>query len=75
MAGKGEAVMFETTQSFKVVVNDECQFSLWPADRVCPGGWREEGTRGPRETCLEHIKSAWRDMSPLSLRRALGEEV
>ncbi|MGH7341532.1 MAG: MbtH family NRPS accessory protein, partial [Candidatus Rokuibacteriota bacterium] len=26
---------------YKVVVNHEEQYSIWPADRDIPGGWRE----------------------------------
>ncbi|NUS12078.1 MAG: MbtH family NRPS accessory protein [Streptomyces sp.] len=62
--------------SYTVVVNDEEQFSLWPADREIPPGWREDGTRGSKEECLAHIEAVWTDMRPLSLRRrmeAMGE--
>lgn len=62
--------------SYTVVVNDEEQFSLWPADREIPPGWREDGTRGSKEECLAHIEAVWTDMRPLSLRRrmeAVGE--
>lgn len=57
----------------KVVVNEEEQYSIWPADRANPAGWRDEGTRGTREACLEHIGRVWTDLRPLSLRRASGD--
>ncbi len=53
----------------RVVVNHEEQYSLWPIDRSVPEGWREEGTRGTREACLDHIETIWTDMRPLSARR------
>ncbi|MET9068573.1 MbtH family protein [Streptosporangium sandarakinum] len=56
--------------SFLVVLNDEEQYSVWPADRELPDGWRAEGFEGPREDCLAHIEKVWTDMRPLSLRRA-----
>lgn len=53
---------------FIVVLNDEEQYSIWPADRELPSGWRDEGTRGPKAACLEHIDRVWTDMRPRSLR-------
>jgi MbtH protein len=55
---------------YQVVVNGEEQYSIWPADRPLPLGWRAEGKTGPREACLAHIKEVWTDMRPLSLRQA-----
>jgi MbtH protein len=54
--------------SYTVVVNDEEQYSIWPADREIPAGWRESGMRGSKEECLAHIDEIWTDMRPLSLR-------
>ncbi len=56
---------------FKVVVNDEEQYSIWPAYKEVPGGWRETGKRGLKEDCLAEINVLWTDMRPLSLRRAM----
>lgn len=55
-------------RTYLVVVNHEEQYSVWLADRPIPKGWRAEGTKGPMQTCLEHIDRAWTDMRPLSLR-------
>jgi MbtH protein len=52
-----------------VVVNDEEQYSIWPADRELPGGWRRDGFTGTEEECLAHIDETWTDMRPASLRR------
>lgn len=60
----------DETAIFLVVVNDEQQYSIWPADRDLPLGWRAEGQKGPREACLAHIEKVWTDMRPASLRRA-----
>ncbi len=59
---------------YQVVLNDEEQYSIWPADRDLPAGWRAEGTTGPRAECLAHIDVVWTDMRPLSLRRFLAEQ-
>jgi MbtH protein len=59
---------------YRVVINDEEQYSIWPADRDAPPGWRDEGTTGPKEQCLAHIDEVWTDMRPLSLRRSMEED-
>ena len=55
--------------AYRVVVNQEEQYSIWPADRELPAGWSAEGVTGTRERCLVHIAEVWVDMRPLSLRR------
>jgi MbtH protein len=59
---------------YKVVLNDEEQYSIWPADRDNPLGWRDEGTRGKKADCLAHIDKVWTDMRPLSLRKKMERE-
>ena len=54
---------------YKVVVNAEEQYSIWPADRENAPGWRDAGKSGSKQECLEHIKNVWTDMRPLSLRK------
>ncbi|MCA1684616.1 MAG: MbtH family NRPS accessory protein [Planctomycetia bacterium] len=53
---------------YKVVLNHEEQYSLWPADREAPVGWREAGKTGSKAECLAFIGEVWTDMRPLSLR-------
>ncbi|MFJ8846062.1 MbtH family protein [Streptomyces cyaneofuscatus] len=57
-------------ETFKVVLNQEDQYSLWPVLRANPDGWRDEGTRGSRAECLDHIEEVWRDMRPRGVRPA-----
>lgn len=57
---------------YKVVVNHEEQYSIWLARRDNPAGWRDAGKQGSKAECLEHIKSVWLDMRPLSLRQAMA---
>lgn len=57
--------------AYKVVVNHEEQYSLWPADRENPPGWRDTGQSGDKAKCLDYIKTAWTDMRPLSLREKM----
>ena len=56
---------------YKVVINHEEQYSIWPADRANPPGWRDAGREGPKPECLEYIKEVWTDMRPLSLRKSM----
>jgi MbtH protein len=60
-----------THDTFKVVLNDEEQYSIWAADRPNPAGWRDEGFAGTKEECLAHIEEVWTDMRPKSLRIAM----
>jgi uncharacterized protein YbdZ (MbtH family) len=59
---------------YQVVLNHEEQYSIWPADRDIPGGWRAEGTSGRKPECLAHIDEVWTDMRPLSLRQYMAEQ-
>jgi MbtH protein len=57
---------------FLVVLNDEEQFSIWPARLPLPAGWTARGEARSRRDCLEHIEAAWTDMRPRSLREAMA---
>jgi len=59
---------------YQVVLNDEEQYSIWPADRGRPAGWRPDGTTGRKAECLAHIDEVWTDMRPLSLRKYMQEQ-
>ena len=61
----------KASAEYKVVVNDEEQYSLWRADSECPPGWKAEGKAGTAEDCLQHIGEVWSDMRPLSLRKSM----
>ena len=60
---------------YKVVVNHEEQYSIWPADRENALGWTDAGKSGPKEECLAYIKEVWTDplLRPLSLRKKMEE--
>ena len=63
----------EDKTTYKVVVNHEEQYSIWPADRANALGWRDAGKTGDKSECLAFIKSVWTDMRPLSLRKKMAE--
>jgi len=64
---------------YRVVVNHEEQYSIWPVDRKIPGGWHDvadaevkgfadlPGLIGSKSECLRYIEEVWTDMRPLSL--------
>ncbi len=56
---------------YKVVVNHEEQYSIWPVDRENPRGWKSVGFEGTKKECLNYIEEVWTDMRPLSLRRTV----
>ncbi|MCE7985642.1 MAG: MbtH family protein [Caldilinea sp. CFX5] len=64
---------FEDPRIYKVVINHEEQYSIWPADRENPSGWKDAGKQGTKSECLAYIKEVWTDMRPLSLRKKMEE--
>ena len=56
-------------EQYKVVVNHEGQFSIWPAHKKNALGWQDVGVVGRQEECLAHIQEVWTDLRPLSLRQ------
>lgn len=61
----------ETKAVYRVVVNHEDQYSIWPADRELPAGWGDAGKSGPKEECLAYVEEVWTDMRPRSLRERM----
>ena len=64
----------EDSTIYKVVVNHEEQYSIWPAQRELPLGWSDAGKSGSKEECLAYIKEVWTDMRPLSLRKKMEQK-
>jgi MbtH protein len=60
--------------TYKIVLNDEEQYSIWPADRENPLGWRDVNKSGTKAECLAQIKELWTDMRPLSLRKFMESD-
>ncbi|MEU0940707.1 MbtH family protein [Embleya sp. NPDC005971] len=56
--------------TYLVLVNDENQYSLWPAFLDVPEGWSIAHPRDTRSACLEYIDRTWTDMRPKSLIEA-----
>lgn len=63
----------DDTRIYRAVMNDEEQYSIWPADRELPLGWRDAGKSGTKKEVLDYIEEVWTDMRPLSLRKKMEE--
>jgi len=59
---------------YKVVVNHEEQYSIWPEHKQNPLGWRDVGKVGSKAEVLAFIKEVWIDMRPLSLRKKIEQD-
>jgi MbtH protein len=59
--------------TYKVVINHEEQYSIWPEAKQNAPGWTDEGTVGTKEECLAHIEEVWVDMRPRSLREQMAK--
>ncbi|NYH77420.1 MbtH protein [Actinopolyspora biskrensis] len=56
---------------YYALVNDEGQYSLWPAFVDIPAGWLVSHGPDVRDACLAHISEYWTDMRPKSLVDAM----
>jgi MbtH protein len=61
---------FEADGSFYVLINDEGQYSLWPAFIEVPDGWSIVLKDTDRQACLDYIEQHWTDMRPRTLIEA-----
>lgn len=53
--------------SYRVLNNQEGQYSLWPETVEVPHGWSQVHGPASRQECLEVIEREWTDMRPASL--------
>jgi uncharacterized protein YbdZ (MbtH family) len=53
---------------FLVLVNEEDQYSLWPAFATVPDGWVAALAETTREAALEFVEQNWTDMRPACVR-------
>ena len=61
----------DTDGTYLALVNDEGQYSLWPAFAEVPAGWAIAHPQDTREACLNYINEHWTDMRPRSLIDAM----
>jgi MbtH protein len=60
--------------TYFALVNDEGQYSLWPAFAEIPGGWTVAFGEDSRAACLNFVEENWTDMRPKSLIKAMEED-
>ncbi|MDC8759757.1 MbtH family protein [Janthinobacterium fluminis] len=60
--------MFLSNQEivFRVLIDQEKQYAIWPERKAIPDGWTDIGVLGCKQACLDHVDMAWLDMCPLS---------
>ncbi len=44
---------------YKVLVNAEGQYSLWPEMKAIPEGWQQTGPTGSKQDALDWIANNW----------------
>lgn len=54
--------------TYKVLINEEGQHSLWPAFLNIPEGWSVIYGEESRKNCLEYINVNWIELQPKSLK-------
>jgi len=67
--------MADDNAQYRVVVNHEEQYSIWPVGRDNALGWKDAGFSGTKPECLAHIREVWVDITPLSVREAMAGSV
>jgi MbtH protein len=61
--------------TYLALINDEGQYSLWPAFVEVPAGWTVAHPDDTRQACLDYIDQHWTDMRPRSLIDAMNGSV
>jgi uncharacterized protein YbdZ (MbtH family) len=56
---------------FHVLVNEEGQYSIWPATVDVPDGWEVRLSDTGRAEALAYVEEHWTDMRPASLIAAM----
>jgi MbtH protein len=54
---------------YNVVINEEEQYSIWPATKEIPNGWHKIGVQDLKDFCLLHIKEVWTDRPAFATAR------
>lgn len=63
------SVTAQSRNEYNVVINHEEQYSIWPANRKPPKGWKETTISGDQTKCQKYIEEVWTDMRPLSIQK------
>jgi MbtH protein len=53
---------------FRILVNEQEQYSLWPDDLDVPEGWESVRSGLGHQEALDYVEEQWTDLRPRSLR-------
>jgi uncharacterized protein YbdZ (MbtH family) len=59
---------------YRVIVNNDGQYSLWPLNREGASGWRDTGVFGSSEDCMAYVRHVWSDLRPAHVRAPVEPE-
>jgi len=59
---------------YKVVINDEEQYSIWTANSANDIRWKDSAKTGTKEESLAYIQEVWTDMRHRRLRDKMKKE-
>jgi MbtH protein len=57
-------------EKYRVVINHEEQYSIWPVGKDLERGWRDTRFTGSLKGATRYIEEVWTDMRPLSFRKS-----
>ena len=60
---------------FIALIKEEEQYSIWPAKKEIPAGWKALEVSGSKAEVSAYIDQHWTDMRPASLRRAMDSQI
>ena len=60
--------------TYLALINNEGQYSLWPAFVEVPDGWSVAHSQDTRQTCLDFINEHWIDMRPQSIIDSMNSQ-
>ena len=63
----------DDTTIYRVMINHDDQYSIWPADRELPLGWQDAGKVGLRAEVLAYIEEVWTPTPLLNWRNRTEE--
>ena len=67
---------FEDRTIYRVIISQDEQYSVWPADREPRCGWKDAGKTGTHRECIDYIKSVWSIFrSPALMQPSAGSVV
>ena len=64
----------EDQAGYRVVVNHEEQYSIWPTERENALRWRDAGRSGSKAECFIYIEEMWKDMRPRCLQKEMERD-